>query len=361
MIRKKLKCAVLGSSGLIGQQFLRMLDDHPLFEVTEVFGSERSDGKKINDQWNLPSFSCPESVKDLVLRNVHEHKPRDVDVVFSGLPSSVAGPIEEQLRKEGLPVFSNAASHRYDSDVPILIPEINASHLRLVKAQRARLETDGFIVTNSNCSISGAAIFLHELSKIVPIRTVVVSTYQALSGAGFNGVRALDISGNVIPFIKNEEEKLRIEGQKILGTIGDDGFIVGAPVQIIANCARVNVIYGHLEAVTAISDLNVEDLLDASNLVSRLKEVKSPLNRSRGYHCAPESHLVVKEGVDRPQPQIDAFEGSPEPARGMAVSIGRIRVFQNSVSAYVLVHNTIRGGAGGSILNAEHALIEGVI
>ncbi len=347
---------------MIGQQFVRLLADHPHFEITEIYGSSRSAGKKMKDIWQLSDFEIPTTVKDLVLQDLSVKEPKNTDIVFSGLPSKIAGPIEAKLRAEGLAVFSNAAAHRLDSDVPILIPEINAEHLALVEKQKETHNTEGFIVTNSNCSVSGAAIFLKELSKIVSIQTAVVTTYQALSGAGFNGVSALDINGNVLPFIKNEEEKIRVEGQKILGNRDKQtNEIMPAPMQIIANCARVNVTNGHLEAVTVFFDKNNANTVSVDRVIEKLKGLQSPLPLEKGYHIAPQKHLIVKEETDRPQPRFDVYAGNPTAARGMAVSVGRIRIHENTISAFVLVHNTIRGGAGGSVLNAEHAKIEGVI
>ncbi len=330
-----MKVVILGASGLIGQQFVRMISEHPSFKIQGLY-AKSSAGKRVRDIWRLPFFDVPESVADTELLSL-DNLGDDFDIAFSGLPSSVAGDLESRLREDGKYVFSNASSHRMDDDVPILIPEINGEQISLVEKQGK----DGFIVTNSNCSISGVSTFLHELYNFQPFSEVHVSTYQAMSGAGFKGLSNESYPDNVVPYIAGEEEKMEKEGVKI----------TGRDLTIHANCARVPVPDGHIASV------NVRVDLDLSELKEHLLGIRSPLVGD--YSVAPERHLIYLEEDDRPQPKLDSFLGSPHNARGMATSVGRLRYRKGVLRAFVLAHNTIRGGAGGSVLNAEYALNNG--
>jgi aspartate-semialdehyde dehydrogenase len=336
----KKKTAILGSSGMIGQRFAHMLNSHPYFDVTAYCASDRSERKTLANVWRLSDIELD----------------RDgVEVVFSGLPSDVAGPVEDACAEEGMAVFSNAASHRMEDDTPILIPEINPEHLASLEIQKKRRRKGGFVVTNANCSVTGLALGLKPLVDKFDFREVNVATYQALSGAGYPGVSALDILGNVMPFIKNEEEKMNAEGRKILGTYKSGGF-VDSPVTIMASCARVNVRDGHLEAVF----IKHEDMPDEKDIVKAL-EGFTARPQALKLPSAPEKPIIVMKEPNRPQPLLDVDAGSPLRARGMAVTVGRIRVEKDCLRFYLLSHNTIRGGAGGSVLNAELAFKEGVI
>ncbi|MHA2503271.1 MAG: aspartate-semialdehyde dehydrogenase [Candidatus Kariarchaeaceae archaeon] len=350
---KTLNVAILGATGIIGQQFTRMLADHPMFNLTHLYASERSAGKRVDDIWQLPFFDCPIGIKDQKIEDISK-LDREVDIVFSGLPSKYAGKIESELREQGVGVFSNAGSHRMDDDVPILIPEINGDHLELVKIQRERYGTEGFIITNSNCSAAGAAIYLGELDRLIPVNNGVITTYQALSGAGIGGVTALDITSNVIPHIANEEPKIIAETQKINASLSN-GELKKHSMSLVANAARVGVIDGHLMAITTFHDSS-----NNIDLIDEFKKLKSPL-RTNDHHIAPSSHLHYTDEESRPQPLLDVLRSDTEDSLGMVVHVGRLRRNGNSISSYVLVHNTIRGGAGGSILNAELAKIEGIL
>lgn len=349
-----MKCVVLGGSGLIGQQFIRMLAEHPIFELEAIFASSRSANKKLGEIWRLPGFECPESYFDMEIQLLDEIFETDYRICFSGLPSNVAKELEHNLRMEGKAVFSNSSAHRMDTDVPILIPEINGDHIEVVKRQQEKLGTDGFIVTNSNCSISGVALFLHYARNAGEITDAVVSTYQAISGAGFKGLANPDFKENVVPFIKMEEEKMILEGQKILGEISEDLEFKPSNIRFHPNCARVSSVDGHLASVT----------LFHGNLEKGIREVlemaETPL-KGNAYHVAPQPPIIVLEGEDRPQPRLDSLLGYPHTARGMAASVGRIREDKNTTRAFVLAHNTIRGGSGGSVLNAEHAVVRGLL
>ncbi len=355
-MQTKKKVVVLGGTGLIGQQFIRMLSNHPMFELVGIYASERSTGTDLKDIWRLPHTECPEEFKNLIIQNLDTLNPEDFQVCFSGLPSSIAGELEDNLRIRGKAVFSNASSHRMDEDVPILIPEINSEQIRQIELQRKRYNTEGFIITNSNCSISGVAIFLDALRKIVSFDEAFVSTYQATSGAGFAGLENKSFTDNVYPFIRSEEEKMNEEGKKILGHLTDELRIDPYPVKIIAQCLRVPVIEGHTATITIPLKFNgtKEDIINA------LRNYNSPLQLTT-HTVAPRNPIIVFNEEDRPQPILDSYIGTPNPAKGMGVGVGRIRYQDGYLKAIVLAHNTIRGGAGGSILNAELAVIQGYI
>lgn len=355
-MRKK-KAAILGSSGMIGQRFAHMLDNHPYFEVVAYCASDRSEGKKVGDVWKLSDVDIDPILGREVIRATDASAliKEGVELAFSGIPSDVAGPIEDDLAEAGIAVFSNAASHRMEPDTPILIPEINADHLASVEVQKKRRKKGGFIVTNANCSVTGLALGLKPLVDKFGFTQVDVATYQALSGAGYPGVASLDIAGNVLPWIKSEEEKMGLEGKKILGA-WKGGKFVDSPVKILASCARVHVRDGHLEAVF----LRGPNIPDANTIAKTLREFKAKPQTLK-LPSAPEQPIIVREELNRPQPLLDAYAGTPDRARGMAVVIGRIRANDGCLRFYLLSHNTIRGGAGGSVLNAELAFKEGVI
>ncbi len=353
----KRRTAILGSSGMIGQRFAHMLRGHPYFEVVAYCASDRSDGKTIAQAWKLSDVELHDDLESKVIQgtNTAALKKMGVEVVFSGLPSDVAGPVEDDLADHGMAVFSNAASHRMEPDTPILVPEINGEHLASIEVQKKRRKGQGFVVTNANCSVTGLALGLKPLVDQFGFRNVDVATYQALSGAGYPGVPSLDILGNVVPHIKNEEEKMNSEGRKILGS-WRNGRFEDSPVTIEACCARVNVRDGHLEAVF-IRDKNMpkkEEVVKAlAQFSARPQSLKLP--------SAPEHPIIVRAEPDRPQPLLDANAGTPDRARGMAVTIGRIRIDEGVLRMFLLSHNTIRGGAGGSVLNAELAYKEGLV
>ncbi len=353
----KKRAAILGSSGMIGQRFAHMLHAHPYFEVSAYCASDRSDGKTLHEVWKLSDVAIDDRLGDVRIRATDASRlAKDgVEVVFSGLPSDVAGPIEDECAEEGMAVFSNAASHRMEPDTAILLPEVNPEQLASIEVQRKRRRKGGYIVTNANCSVTGLALALKPLVDDFGFVDVTVATYQALSGAGYPGVASLDILGNVIPFIKNEEEKMRAEGRKILGTF-TNGRFVDSPVDIQAACARVHVRDGHLEAVFIRSDKMPDEARIAKSLGSfkaKPQKLKLP--------SAPEKPIIVRAEANRPQPLLDADAGTPERAKGMAASVGRIRIEGSLLKFYLLSHNTIRGGAGGSVLNAELAYKEGYL
>lgn len=353
----KRKAAILGSSGMIGQRFAHMLHGHPYFEVVAYCASDRSDGKSLADVWKLADVELASGLGErrITGTDAGELAKEGVEVVFSGLPSDVAGEVEDECADAGMAVFSNAASHRTDPDTPIMIPEINHDHLAAVEAQRKRRKKGGYVITNANCSVTGLALGLKPLVDSFGFTDVHVATYQALSGAGYPGVPSMDILGNILPHIVKEEEKMNSEGRKILGGYVDGRF-VDSPVRILASCTRVNVRDGHLEAVfVRAKDMPTHDetLAAFDGFSSRPQEL--------GLPSAPVKPIIVRPEPNRPQPLLDSLAGSPEGAKGMAVTVGRIRVMDDSLRFFLLVHNTIRGGAGGSVLNAELAHKEGLL
>lgn len=352
----KIRVAVVGATGMIGQRFVSLLQDHPTFELAALCSSERKIGGRLADFWRLEGVPLDAAVGRMDLQPVDVKGMARADIVaaFSGLPSDVAGDLETDAARAGIRVFSNASSHRMDEGVPLLVPEVNADHLALVEHQ-ATCKDGGFLATNPNCSITGLVLALKPLAGAFDFRDVHVATYQALSGAGYPGVPSLDIEGNVIPFIEAEEDKMRREAKKILGA-RSAAAIVESPLDVWANCARVAVRDGHLEAVSI--PLN-EDV--------RPEEVAKVLSSFRGepqrrkLPTAPHQPVIVREERNRPQPLRDLLAGEPERARGMAAVVGRIRIVERNLRFFVLSHNTIRGGAGGSVLNAELAQEEGYL
>ena len=276
-------------------------------------------------------------------------RARTSRIAFSGLPSDIAGSIESDLAAAGVAVFSNAANHRMGKNVPLLIPECNPDHLEMIRSQET-FANGGFIVTNANCSTTGIALPLKVLDDRFGLRMAVVSTYQAISGAGYPGVPSLDILGNVVPYIKNEEEKMETELAKILGSI-ERGRFIPSPVQMLVNCARVPVVDGHLESLV----LGTEKDASVDDVIKALESFRSA-PQELGLPSAPVRPVIVRREPDRPQPALDAFAGEPARARGMSTVAGRVRKKDNFIKMFVLSHNTLRGGAGGSVLNAELAV-----
>jgi aspartate-semialdehyde dehydrogenase len=349
---KKIKVAVMGCTGLVGQQFVRLLDGHPDFELAAITASGRSAGRPYAEvmAWTA-SGELPEAAGRLVVRetNLDAVLAAEPRIVFSALPAGLAGPLESGLRERGVRVFTNASAHRMDADVPVVIPEINPGHLDLARRQLAG--GGGFIVANSNCSTSCLVLALKPLERF-GIREVVVTTFQSISGAGRRGLAAMDIAGNVIPFIRQEEEKMARESKRILGGIDGQG-PVPAAFEVRATCCRVPVREGHLMSALVRFEEEVSEAA-ATEALSTFRGVPQEL----GLPTAPKRPVIVREEEDRPQPALDVWAGSPDRARGMAVSVGRIRSSSRAVSLVLLVHNTVRGAAGTCVLAAELAVRE---
>jgi len=347
---KKIKAAILGCTGLVGQQFARLLDNHPWFELSCLTASPRSSGKSYGEAGvhELPSAISDKTNSLLIRETTSETIVRSgAKIVFSALPAGVSGELELELRRQGLYIFTNASSHRMDASVPLLIPEVNGLHLALVREQLR--EFPGFIVTNSNCVVAGLAMVLKPLTAF-SLQAATVTTFQAISGAGQRGVAAWDILGNVIPYIGNEEEKVRRETKKILGTLAGKQ-IRDHDLEIYPSCSRVPVKEGHLQSVSVEFPRPVSEGEIATALSSFSAEPQA-----LALPTAPRQPILVQKNVDRPQPVLDVFAGEPAAARGMAVTVGRLRSQGTRCSFFLLVHNTVRGAAGGCVLNAELAL-----
>ncbi len=340
---RKIKVGVLGATGVVGQNIVNMLADHPWFELTEVAASEKSSGKDYEDvmesRWSLSS-EMPERARNLKVKDCKIGL--DCDIVLSALDSSVAYQIEIDFAKAGYAVSSNAKSHRMEEDVPLIIPEINAGHLSLIEKQKKARKWKGFIITDPNCSTIGLCMALKPLQDSFGVEKVIVTTMQALSGAGYPGVPSLDIVDNVIPYIRDEEEKIETEPKKIFGKI-NSGAIKNANIEISASCNRVPVRHGHMECVSVKlgKSADAEKIASAMNNFDPLKDLKLPSGRGRP--------LMVTAKNDRPQPRLDAFLGS-----GMTTIVGRIRKCNILDYKFVLLsNNIIRGAAGAALLNAE--------
>jgi aspartate-semialdehyde dehydrogenase len=344
------RVAVLGATGMIGQRFVQLLEGHPYFEIGGLYASERSEGKSLAQVLKVKDVAFRQDTLDM---RIEQLEPKAVAercrAAFSGLPADVAKGVESSLAEEGVAVFSNASSHRMREDVPLLIPEVNPDHLELVRGQDT-FAHGGYIVTNANCSTTGLALPLQAIYQRFGLRACYVSTYQAISGAGYPGVPSLDILGNVVPYIRNEEEKMEAEIHKMLGTV-QDGKVRFADFEMVASCARVPVVDGHLESAV----LKLDQAASAPEVVSALENFRPEPQRLR-LPTAPERPIIVRREDDRPQPAADALAGEPERAKGMAVSVGRVRESKGYIKLWLLSHNTLRGGAGGSVLNAELAV-----
>lgn len=352
----KINVAVLGATGMVGQRFVQMLEDHPWFEIEGLYASERSGGKRFGDVLKVRDHDYPEDILDRRIEVMDLDKiAKNCRIAFSGIPTELAGPAETELAGKGVGVYSNAGAHRMDAHVPIVIPEVNSTHLDSIRDQETFPESGGYIVTNANCASTGIAAPLFALNRAYGLKQVFVSTYQAVSGAGYPGVPSMDIMGNVIPFISHEEEKMESELAKMLGDYRDGAFR-DAPFRVMANCARVPVIDGHLESL--VLDLEQQPSLD--EMRECLAGFRGEPQRL-GLPTAPEQPIVVRSESNRPQPGLDLMAGSPARARGMAVTVGRLRQSNGYYKAFALSHNTIRGAAGGSVLNAELAKAKGII
>lgn len=338
----KYRVGILGATGMVGQRFVQLLEDHPQFEVTALAASNRSQGKSYRDActWRL-SGEMPDAVREMIVQP--PAPPLDCDLVFSSLPGDIARASEGSFAAAGYPVISNSSAFRMDEDVPLLIPEVNHQHLGLLERQRSRYSSGGYLVTNPNCSTIMIALALAPLHAAFGVEACVATTLQALSGAGYPGVASLDIIDNVLPYIGGEEEKIETEAKKILGRFNDTQ-IVAEPMAVSAQCHRVNVSDGHMAAVR-VKLARKAGLPELREALASYRSVPQEL----GLHSAPTVPIVIRDEPDRPQPKHDRDAGN-----GMTITIGRL--MPDTVLDYrfvVLSHNTIRGAAGAAILNAE--------
>jgi aspartate-semialdehyde dehydrogenase len=325
---------VLGATGAVGQRFVELLADHPWFNLTTLAASERSANKPYEKvvNWRLDT-PFPEKIGKLKVTPTSPKGMKDVDLVFSALPAEIATDVESEFAAAGIAVCSNASSHRMEPDIPLVVPEVNPDHLGLIDVQRDK-GCDGFIVTNPNCSTIIMVMALAPLSKF-RFTDVRVATMQAISGAGFAGVAAMAIYDNVVPYIGKEEEKMETETLKIMGALKGKK-VINAPFSVSASCHRVPVIDGHTMAIW----------VDIKKPVDELKKAYTTyIPPIKGLPTQPEKSVLYLEENDRPQPRLDRMRG-----KGMTVSVGRLR---EGVRFVAMGHNTIRGAAGASVLNAE--------
>ncbi len=336
---KKYRVGILGATGTVGQRFVQLLENHPQFDITALAASDRSVGKPFAEAcaWKLAG-AMPEYIKEIVVQPIEP--PLDCDLVFSSLPSNVARETEGAFARAGFPVISNSSAYRMEEDVPLLIPEINAEHLGLIEVQRQRHGFGkGFIVTNPNCAIMSFAPPLAALDRRFGIESVFVTTLQAISGAGYPGVSAFDITENVLPYIAGEEPKVETEAQKILGEFSN-GVIEKADFTVSAQCFRVNVLDGHTASVRV-------KLKQTSTLEGVMKAMSN--FPSLNLYSSPKEFIRMCDEPSRPQPRLDRDNGD-----GMTITVGRL--FPDNIFDYrfvALSHNTVRGAAGSAILNAE--------
>ncbi|HUO27055.1 MAG TPA: aspartate-semialdehyde dehydrogenase [Candidatus Aquilonibacter sp.] len=341
-MQSRIPIGVLGATGVVGQRFIQMLERHPWFEVAWLAASDRSEGKTYGEaaRWRLKT-PIPAKVAGMkVFPATPEGAPR---IIFAALDASIAAELEPRFAEAGCAVVSNSSALRMQSDVPLVIPEVNAEHIRLIDGQAWRKKSGGFVVTNPNCSAIGLVMALGPISQRFGLETVMAVTMQAVSGAGYPGVASLDILGNVIPYIAKEEEKMEEETRKLLGQMNGTK-IIPASFAMSAQCNRVAVEDGHTESVSVRlkTKARPEEIIDAWNSYrSEPQELKLP--------SAPERPVVYLGASDRPQPRFDVDLGA-----GMTAAVGRLRpcgVLDWKFT--VLSHNTIRGAAGAAVLNAE--------
>ena len=353
MMKSKIQVGVLGATGMVGQNYIRLLENHPWFQVSFLTASPKSAGKKYGEavagRW-LVDGEVPEQTAKLTLNSVHETKAAAevCDFVFSAfnLDKQEVRKLEAQYAEQ-MPVISNNSAHRLTEDVPLIIPEINPHHLQIIPSQQRNRGWDkGFIIVKPNCSIQS---FLPPVSALIdagyPVESLVVSTLQAVSGAGFPGLAALGMIDNVIPFIPGEEEKSEREPLKILGSIKDDKFVDLDSLILSVHCNRVPVSHGHLATVSLKFRERIPTLHEIKTIWESFEGIPQQLN----LPSAPLPLIVVRDERDRPQPAKDRDAGN-----GMAISVGRLRECPLlDIRFAALSHNTVRGAAGGAILSAE--------
>ncbi len=360
---KKISVGILGATGTVGQNYIKLLQAHPWFEIVDIAASPRSAGKSyeeaVKEKWQM-SIPIPKEIKDLIVRDVQDFKKIHEDLSF--VFSAINMPKKEQIReleyvyaKNDIPVISNNSAHRWTPDVPMIIGEINSDHAKVIPIQQKNNGfTRGFVVVKPNCSLQSYLTPIYALEKAgYKVDKLIITTLQAVSGAGYPGVPSLDIVDNIVPYIDGEEEKTEEEPLKILGKIGESGIEKDNSIQISATCTRVPVSDGHTASVNVKFKSKVpkkEEIIDI------WKDFKS-LPQELDLPFAPKQPIIYLENINRPQPKRDRDND-----KGMAITVGRLR--EDNVFDYKFVslsHNTIRGAAGGAILNAELLVAEGYI
>jgi aspartate-semialdehyde dehydrogenase len=344
------RIGILGATGMVGQRFIQLLSNHPWFEIAWLAASDRSAGKRYDEacRWKLDTPLPARIAAMTLMPNVPEGTPAGElpKIIFAALDSAIAYELEPKFAAAGCAVISNSSAFRMTTDVPLVVPEVNADHLALIEQQSWRKESGGYIVTNPNCCAIGLVLALAPLQARFGIEKLFVSTLQAVSGAGYPGVASLDILGNVIPFIKNEEEKLQEECGKLLGTLQGDR-IAMLDAKLSAHCNRVAVEDGHTECIS----IKLRTPATYEEILAAWAEFKplAAIHEGHPLPSAPEQPVEYEEAIDRPQPRLDRMRGN-----GMAATVGRLRPCNLFDWKFVVLsHNTIRGAAGAAVLNAE--------
>ncbi len=353
----KRSVAILGATGIVGQRFFSLLSEHPWFDLRMVMASERGAGRIYAEvvKWvlekPLPKKAYELSIEQINIGTIEREK---IDIVFTALPSDIAKEIEFELARRGIVVVSNASPMRLEPDIPLLNPEVNADHIDIIDFQRRYRGWSGIIVKVPNCTTAILTLSLKPLYDEYGVRSVVVSTMQALSGAGLTGVPSMFILDNIIPYIEGEEEKVESESRKILGSLKQGLIELNSNVAVTASCHRVMVLEGHSMAVFVELEKKPRDIDEVINVMEAFRNNKI---RNLGLPTAPEKPIVVRREIDRPQPRFDRLEGN-----GMSVVVGRIREdkVMNGLKYFALGHNTIRGAAGTGVLIAELLVKKGL-
>ena len=346
---EKMKVGILGATGAVGQRFAQMLVDHPWFEIAALGASDRSAGMKYRERRWVLQPDMPAALREMELRPGEPQHFRDCQVIFSATPNDVAARVESEFAAAGYYVFTNAGPHRMDADVPLMITDVNPDHAALLPVQQQRQGWPGFIVANANCTATHLTSALKPLHDAFGLEKVFVVSMQAVSGAGYPGVSTMDISDNVIPYIGNEEPKLEEEPRKMLGRFTGDA-VEMADFVLSAHCNRVATLDGHLECVSVA----LRQPATPAQAIEALRAYRS-LPQELGLPSAPDPCIIVRDEPDRPQVRLDRMAGN-----GMATVVGRVRPDPILDLKFVLLgHNTVRGAAGGSVLNAELLLHQG--
>ena len=352
--QSRIPVAVLGATGMVGQRFIDLLRDHPWFELVAVAASEQRAGQTYAEstRWRLQESEMPSFVASLPVVACKPEAMPNVKIVFSALPGEVAGDIEPAFAQAGMAVFSNAKNYRMAPDVPLLIPEVNSDHIAAIVQQRKQRGWSGCIVTNANCSATPLVMALKPLQRQFGVKKVLITTMQAISGAGYPGLPSYDILDNVIPYIGGEEEKLEHETRKMLGEWREGQGFLDAPMVVSAHCNRVPTREGHLECASIELDRTV-----SPEAIIEAWESYEPEPQQLKLPSAPQHALLYRHEQDRPQTLRDRDAG-----HGMTVTLGRLRPCPILSYKFVMLgHNTIRGAAGGSILNAELCVNKGLV
>lgn len=342
---RKYSVGILGATGMVGQRYIQLLEDHPWFEVTWLAASDRSSGKTYGEaaRWRLDTPLPDRIAKITVSPAEPEGAPK---IVFASVDTAIARELEPRFAAAGCAVISNSSAFRMAPNVPLVLPEVNADHLRMIEEQPWRAQSGGFIVTNSNCSAMGLVLALKPIEERFGIEQIFVTTMQAVSGAGYPGVASMDILDNVVPFIGGEEEKMETETLKLLGRLQGES-VAPLAAKMTAHCNRVPVVDGHTECVSIKLGKKLGREVKREDILAAWAEFK-PL-AGLGLPFAPEQPIEWREQNDRPQPRLDRGQG-----RGMTVTVGRLRPCNLLEWKFVLLsHNTVRGAAGATILNAE--------